>query len=382
MEESTKNAQSNFTDFVFGEHFQVTRKIGHGTFGTIFEGCDTRNGKKVAIKLESERVKFQQLSNEAKIYSNLSGFKGFPKFLWYGKENGYNVLVIELLSITLEELKKEYGGTIPLKHICFLADKMIADLEILHKNGFVHRDLKPENFMLNEDRTSVYLIDFGLSKNFIDPITRTHIRYTQKHELTGTARYASISALFGNEQSRRDDLEALCYILIYFYAGALPWQGLNAKTTKEKYEAIRTSKQNFAEAELYNKMPHEFVEFLDIVRKLAFQETPNYYKLRYLFRDLSRKQGWTTQRDWEPISSISSDSLPLLLTPQIKKNITAVGRRSVQASKVSKGRVSQLFPRALPSGRKHINSTPKPYLPQVSQIPPSSSGDLSPQKPN
>lgn len=138
----------------------------------------------------------------------------------------------------------------------------------------------------------IHIIDYGLAKKFIDTKTGEHIKYRDNKELTGTARYASINTHLGIEQSRRDDLEGLGYVLIYFLRGSLPWQGLHAKTKKEKYESIRDVKLSTPVETLCKEFPDEFIEYINYCRKLNFTDTPNYTHLKKLFKDLLVKSGF------------------------------------------------------------------------------------------
>ena len=99
--------------------------------------------------------------------------------------------------------------------------------------------MKPDNFLMGSKNNMVYLIDFGLSKRYKDPKTGTHIPYRDKKSLTGTARYASVNTHVGIEQARRDDLESIGFIIVYFLKGVLPWQGLAGKNKDEKYDSIK-----------------------------------------------------------------------------------------------------------------------------------------------
>ena len=132
------------------------------------------------------------------------------------------------------------------------------------------------------NKHTIAIIDFGLSKRFEDPVTG-HIPYqTNKKGLTGTPRYTSVSSHIGAEQSRRDDLESLVYILCYLRSGSLPWQGIRGKTKQDKYDAIQRQKQNISDRRLATHFPPSFTKFVKIIRNLKFKERPPYSKLKQL----------------------------------------------------------------------------------------------------
>ncbi|CAF1018421.1 unnamed protein product [Adineta steineri] len=167
---------------------------------------------------------------------------------------------------------------------------MIGRIEFVHNKNFIHRDIKPDNFLMGIGRhcNKVFLIDFGLAKKYRDNRTRQHIPYREDKNLTGTARYASINAHLGIEQSRRDDMESLGYVLMYFNRGSLPWQGLKAATKKQKYEKISEKKMSTPVEILCKGFPAEFAMYLNYCRGLRFEEAPDYMYLRQLFRILFR----------------------------------------------------------------------------------------------
>ena len=287
----------------FGGYFTVVKRLGGGSFGEIYEGFDQRNQQKVALKFESTNANIPQLRHESKVYQKLDGIPSFPKLLWFGTQSGFNILVIELLGVNLETFRSEAGGKISLKNVLNLGDQMIGIIQRLHKLGFIHRDIKPENFLFAQGtaRDTLYLIDFGLSCSFIDPMTKQHIRFSDNHQLVGTARYASVNTLFGYMQSRRDDLESIFYVMIYLFIGHLPWQGLHAASEKDKCDKIRDLKLIFTNSEEFLKLPKELRQVYDNIKKLSFNEDPDYNKLRVLIRELSIKKGYTSQQDWEPL---------------------------------------------------------------------------------
>lgn len=172
--------------------------------------------------------------------------------------------------------------------------EQLQRLEFIHSRHFLHRDVKPDNFLIGIGKKQhfVYVIDFGLAKRFRDPKTGEHIPYRDGKNLTGTARYASVNTHLGIEQSRRDDLESLGQLLIYFNKGQLPWQGLPARTKKEKYEKIRDKKLSTSIETLTKGMPDEFNIYLNYCRQMKFEEKPDVAYLRKLFKDLFYRMGY------------------------------------------------------------------------------------------
>jgi serine/threonine protein kinase len=151
---------------------------------------------------------------------------------------------MDLLGPSLEDLFSFCGRKFQTKTVLMIADQLISRVEYVHSKNFIHRDIKPDNFLIGLGKRSnlIFLIDFGLAKKFRDAKTHQHIPYKENKNLTGTARYASINAHLGIEQSRRDDLEAIGYVLVYFAKGKLPWQGVNAQGKAEKYHKIMEKK--------------------------------------------------------------------------------------------------------------------------------------------
>ncbi|KAH8554831.1 casein kinase I like hhp1 [Umbelopsis sp. PMI_123] len=289
-------------DLRIGDKYRIGRKVGSGSFGEIYLGTNVMTGEEVAIKLESVKAKHKQLEYEAKVYKALAGGYGIPMIRWYGQECDYNALVMDLLGPSLEDLFNFCNRKFSLKTVIMLADQMIQRVEFIHSNNFIHRDIKPDNFLMNVGKKGyqVNMIDFGLAKKYRDPKTSLHIPYRDNKNLTGTARYASINTHAGCEQSRRDDLISLGYVLLYLYRGSLPWQGLKAATKSQKYDRIMEKKMSTSAQSLCYGLPSEFAAYMTYTMSLRFEDKPDYRYLRKLFRDLFGRERyvWDYIFDW------------------------------------------------------------------------------------
>jgi len=284
-----------------GKKYRLGRKIGSGSFGDIYLGTNMSTGEEVAIKLEPVKTKHPQLRYESKVLQILQGGVGVPNVRWCGVEGDYNVMVIDLLGPTLEDLFNYCGRKFNLKTVLMVADQLICRLEYVHSKNFIHRDVKPDNFLIGLAKRAqvIHIIDFGLAKKYRDPKTHQHIPYREGKNLTGTARYASINTHVGIEQSRRDDLESLGYVLMYFMRGSLPWQGLKANTKKQKYQMIMEKKQSTPIETLCNGYPNEFTSYFEYCRALRFDDKPDYQYLRRLFKELFFRKGYASDNVFE-----------------------------------------------------------------------------------
>lgn len=189
-----------------------------------------------------------------------------------------------------------------------VGSQVLSRLEYLHNLGYLHRDLKPENFLIGLGNNSkiVYLIDFGLAKKYKDSRTGQHIEYQEYNSLTGTARYASVNSHRGIENSRRDDLLSLGYVMVYLLKGTLPWQGITAETRYQKYAKIRERKENIPFTLLCQLLPVEFQTYLETCQALTFDKRPNYDLLkrilqRALLKDPQNNE-FDYKYDWEALN--------------------------------------------------------------------------------
>lgn len=303
--------------------FQLRAKLGSGSFGDIYRGFDAFQQREVAIKLEPSRTRHPQLGYESKVYrllhSDPDPVVGIPVLYWFGIEGEYNAMAIELCGPCLEDLFNYCLRKFSLKTVLMIADQMLHRIEYIHAKGLIHRDIKPENFVfgLADRGHHLNIIDFGLSKRYFDNRTRTHIPFRENKPLTGTARYCSTNTHRGYEQSRRDDMESIGFLLIYFMVGQLPWQGIQAPDAASKTVRIGEKKIATPLEDLCKDCPPEFLAYMRHCRSLRFSEAPDYALLRGLFTQLMQQNeyeydwvfDWVTKRE-EEVKTIRESAAP------------------------------------------------------------------------
>ncbi|KAI8342448.1 kinase-like domain-containing protein [Chlamydoabsidia padenii] len=374
---------SSSSSNVVGVHYKVGKKLGEGSFGVLYEGTNLLNNQSVAIKFEPRKSDAPQLRDEYRTYKILAGLHGVPKAFYFGQEGLHNILVIDLLGPSLEDLFDMCGRQFSIKTVAMLAKQMLYRVENVHERSLIYRDIKPDNFLIGRPGSkcanTVFMIDYGMAKHYRDPKTKQHIPYRERKSLSGTARYMSINTHLGREQSRRDDLESLGHVFMYFLRGSLPWQGLKAPTNKQKYEKIGEKKQSTPIKELCAEYPEEFGVYLQYVRKLGFEESPDYEFLRELFNKVLRNNNETDDgvydwcllnngKGWETMSRhrhTRESNQPRRTAPQ--QQVSAKRHISQQQNQKV---VEEVKPPVMPPSPQHglqTNSTPHHDIPQGQQ---------------
>ena len=275
---------------LFSEYL-IQKKIGKGSFGTVYQGIIISNKQKIAVKLEKREKNDSGLLESEACRLYLVQGEGIPKIICYGNNETHNILIQELLGHSLEELFNTCKRKFTLKTVCSIGIEMIKRIKFIHSKYHIHRDIKPDNFMtgIEKNDDKIYIIDFGLAKKYYSSSKKHHIKFRTGKNLIGTARYCGRNAHRGYEQGRRDDIESIGYVLMYFLNGVLPWQGIKVMKGEEHFERIAEKKYNTSFEELTKGNPEEFLLYFKHCDSLKFEDEPNYDYLIDLFKTVINK---------------------------------------------------------------------------------------------
>ena len=273
---STSFARSS----MINNRYKLIRRIGSGAFGLIFSAKNVNTDEIVAVKLEPT-AQPDTLTHEAAVLQHLSGIPGIPTLRYYGIPDHNRYMVIDLYDKTLQTVSYDYKKAVPVALIRAYALQMMQILSAIHEKGFVHRDIKPENFMIKcgDANGTLYLIDFGLARTYIDSETKMHrknrIRAANadgKISVTGTSRYISPNVHEGNEPSRRDDLISAMYVISYLLKGSLPWKTSGSNDS----QALIETKKKILPEELFLGLPNSYVDIFKYLSSLPYDQKPDY----------------------------------------------------------------------------------------------------------
>ena len=285
IKELEKQQEDQMINQIIFKKYEVKKKLGKSSTIDIYEGVSLEDDKPVLIKIEPKTSEKLYLETEA---YNLYTFKGFgiPELIKLGKKNNNLILIESKKGRSLYDLFVENNRKFSLNEICLIGIQCIERLKFIHSKNYIHRNIKPENFVIGlDDPHVIYLQNFYLCEKYRSSKTNQHAKFKYTKEIVGTERYGSVNALRGLRQGRRDDLESLCYMLIYFFLGKLPWQGISADSETERHQKLLKEKKSF-KIENYKQIPKDFYTLFNYVKNLKFEEEPKYSLMIKLIQNI------------------------------------------------------------------------------------------------
>ena len=271
--------------------YKPIEKIGSGSYGNVYSAKRIVDKCMFAMKTEKITTIEKTLESEAYYLCMLQGGFGIPKFISYGRSKNYYILIETLLDKNLYEIFIENKRMCTITDAGLIGNQILNILEWIHSKNLIYRDMKPSNFVIGrKDPNVIYAIDFGLCKKYRSSKTGKHILPKTTSKFNGTLKYASSNVIKGKIPTRRDDLIALGYILIYLLKRELPWQKNCEVLNKSNLKEIIKLKETDENGKLFQNIPGEIVEFVGYTKKLKFEEDPDYIYLHSLFNKLLSKK--------------------------------------------------------------------------------------------
>ncbi|ODN93518.1 CK1/CK1 protein kinase [Cryptococcus wingfieldii CBS 7118] len=260
---------------------------------SIYIAEDIPSGQAVALKLNH---KVHYVHYESCLYSRFQHLDGFPRMYGACYESyrpPYGAFAMDLLGPSLDKLVLDAEGSkFNLKTTLQVIDQVITRIQALHTQSFIHCGIKPDNFCIGPpgaNENKVYMIDFDLAKKFRDHLTKLHIPYREKQDPVGNPYWSSLNVDMGIKGSRRDDMESMGYMAVFFLKGILPWHSDHAR--RSPYPEFRKKSETTLEY-LCQDLPEEFATYMTYCRSLKFDDEPDYDHCRGLFRQVFEREGF------------------------------------------------------------------------------------------
>lgn len=257
-------------------NYKIGSLIGQGSFGNVYSCKNKLTNNDYAMKIDKSAYDVKSIRYEASILKYLKKVPNVAKLIHYGSIDNKQYMVLELYGLTLEEYIISNKSINMIDKINY-ALQMLNIIKNVHSKGIIHRDIKPENFVFTIDMRELVLIDFGLSKLYLDG-SKNHKRQNKTEKLIGCLHYASINSHDKIELSRRDDLISLFYSFIYMFFGKLPWNNISSKTISSKMEMIKYEKKMFIHNQDYDcNIMKKMKNTVNYLYELEYDEKPNYF---------------------------------------------------------------------------------------------------------
>ncbi|KAG1902198.1 kinase-like protein [Suillus fuscotomentosus] len=295
--------------------FRLGDILGSGLYGIVYRAQNIINDDDLAIKLEPLINNVSSLEHEYCILKHLEGGAGIPCTVWFGREATFHALVLDLLGPSLHDLFIMHNRKFSLHTILNFGDQLLSSLEHIHSHNYVHGDIKPQNVLVGRGdlEQTIFIVNFGVAKEYWNTTAQAHMPFRHGGHLTGTPVFASINNHLGVVPGRRDDLESLIYMLIYFLHGSLPW--FTSDHEKLPTSSILARKVDTTIEDLCLGIPPEITTMLIYSCNLAFSEDPDYNYLRSLLStcslDLSQSDHFITHPPPSPKEHSVAKEVPL-----------------------------------------------------------------------
>lgn len=276
------------------KRLKLRSKNREAAFGIIRSAKYLHSNLNIEVKIEMEETN-KRLQLEYNTYVRLSKSYSLyvPKVYAFGtvfiKKQEYPAMAMELLSDSTLKIFFKLDCKFSYKTVLMLFSMMLDRIEFLHDNDIVHCDIKPENFVFDINKDKMYLIDLGYHKFYRHENSKIHFHISRKTTLSGTPDFMSINEHMKISLSRRDDLESLMYIIIFFIKGSLPWMTFNKKLNEKNCARIAKFKENSHIEELCKKCPEIIKDLFMYIRNLYFEEIPDYNYIRSIIMSEMKK---------------------------------------------------------------------------------------------